>query len=272
MTTMRIRLAGDHSVYHCGSAAAFASLRGALSRRGELVNGEDYDELYVNGEGSMHHDSHVMSEKMKTLRQAIDSGRPAHLVNTIWQENGGEFDDVLRGLTSICVRETLSQRDLAERHGIPSEWRLDSSFHAELDAAAPVHDWRGRIVITDFFSREHGLWVRISRGSAEQAQYVDMRDLSWSSLVASLATARMLMTGRHHAVYAACRARVPFVAVRGNTHKIEGLIAASGLPIPVADTLREVGDNVTWAKANRRVYEELFDWMAEQPAWTPPAA
>lgn len=267
--TMRIRLAGDHTAYHCGSAAAFAALRCALSRRGVLVEDDDYDELYVNGEGSMHHDSSAMGDKMKVLRQAIDSGRPAHLINSIWQQNGGAFNDVLKGLTSICVREPLSQRDLAARHGVQSEWRLDASFHGEIDAAAPAEDWSGRIVVTDFFSQEHNVWVRVTRGPAERGQYVDMRELSWSSLVASLATARMLMTGRHHGVYAACKAHVPFVAVRSNTHKIDGLIAASGLPIPVAETLREVGDGVTWAKANRVVYDDLFDWMAQQPAWTP---
>lgn len=265
----RIRLEGDHSVYHCGSAAAFSSLRQSLSREGTLVEDDSYDVLYVNGEGSMHHGSPVFARKMMLLQQAIDAGRPAHLVNSVWQENDGRFDVALKALTSVCVREPLSQRDLAERHGRQADWRLDASFHAEVDETAVGPDWRDQVVITDFHSSDMGVWFKVTRGTAERCPYVDMREMSWASLVKGLATARLLLTGRHHAVYAACKARVPFIAMRGVTHKIEGLIAASGLPIPVLDRLRDVEGRIGWAMENRTVYDELFDWMAQQPPWMP---
>jgi len=268
----RIRLEGDHSLYHCGSAAAFESLRTTLAQAGRLVNAdEDYDELFVNGEGSMHHGGPGFVKKMQLLQEAVASGRRAHLVNSVWQQNDGTFDAVLKRLTSISVREPLSQRDLADRHGTDAPWHLDASFYAAIDesASAPAEDWHGRVIITDFYAADLDVWFKVTRGPAERCHYIDMRDMSWSSLVKSLATARLLLTGRHHAVYAACKARVPFIAMRGNTHKIDGLIAASGLPIPIVDRLWDLEAHIVSAKASRAMYDELFDWMSRQPAWTP---
>ena len=51
----RIRLAGDHSSYHCGSAAVVQTIAAELRRHGEIVTDDAYDVLVVNGESSMHH-------------------------------------------------------------------------------------------------------------------------------------------------------------------------------------------------------------------------
>ncbi|MHC1999563.1 polysaccharide pyruvyl transferase family protein [Methylobacterium sp. CM6241] len=266
---MKARLLGDHSAYHSGSEAAFLTLKRTVSVSHEITEKDDYDILFVNGEGSMHHNCKDYVEKMTALKTALDDGRKAALVNTVWQENGSTFDATLRRLHEVVVREPKSQADLLGRHQVSSRVHLDLSYYAEIDEDAPVTDWSKQIVVSDFHHREQDFWYRITRGPLAQRTYFDMRDHSWSSLVRSLRTCRLVVTGRHHAVYAACVARRPFVAMTGNTHKIEGLIAASGFPIPVVTSIREASKTLHWALENRGMFTEFFHWMDEYPRWAP---
>jgi hypothetical protein len=53
----------------------------------------------------------------------------------------------------------------------------------------------------------------------------------------------------------------------GNTHKIEGLLAMAGVDIPVCRHPRELRETIIWARKNKAVYQQLFDWMEAQPRW-----
>lgn len=266
---LKARLAGDHSAYHCGSAAAFATMKRLVADRFDIVEGDDFDVLYVNGEGSMHHDSAHFTGKMELIKGAIDAGKQAYLVNSVWESNSNRYDDTLARMSGITVREAASQQALKDRHGIDAAMALDLSYHAIIDEDAPCHDWSGQVMITDFFARDLGFWYRATSGPLTARSYVDMRDMDWSTLVRSLRGCRAIITGRHHAVYAACVARKPFVAVAGSTHKVSGLIAASGLPIPTLASPRDANATLRWAMANRALFQEFFHWMDEVPPWRP---
>src|SRR4051812_14532777 len=102
----RILLLGDHSGYHCGSAAVGAFLKSTLGATGDLVaEGQPYDCLVINGEGSMHHGSPTFHNKRKALQEAVQSGRKAWLVNTLWQKTPADYDAILPRLQQILVRE-----------------------------------------------------------------------------------------------------------------------------------------------------------------------
>ena len=73
--------------------------------------------------------------------------------------------------------------------------------------------------------------------------------------------------GRHHGVYAACRAEVPFLAYGGNSHKIEGLIASAGVNIPVFERPDNLAEQIERCLSLRSEYDALFHWMASQPKW-----
>lgn len=266
---LKARLAGDHSAYHCGSAAAFATLKRLVEGCYEIVESDDFDVLYVNGEGSMHHDSPHFTGKMELIRAAVDAGKRAYLVNSVWESNGNHYDDILTRMTGIIVREAASQSELKQRHGIDAAMALDLSYYAIIDEDAPCLDWRGQVMITDFFARDLGFWYRATSGPLTARSYIDLREHGWSTLVRSLRSCRAIITGRHHAVYAACLARKPFVAVAGSTHKVSGLIAASGLPIPTLASPRDANATLRWAMANRDLYKEFFDWMDTVPPWRP---
>jgi hypothetical protein len=89
----------------------------------------------------------------------------------------------------------------------------------------------------------------------------------WSYIVNSLQCANLYVTGQHHSVYAACRARTPFAVFEVNTHKLRGLFKWAGVNIPIAKTRQQLAEVIEWAKNHKDVYERLFDWMEEQPVW-----
>lgn len=272
---MRVRAVGDHSVYHGGCRAVWEVLTNALSANGGRIVGDDsdYDVLVVNGEGNMHHGSAGCRRKIAAIEAALREGRAAYLVNTVWQENPPDFDDLLKRCASISVREIMSRDELAERHGVQSTICLDYSYFAPAPEDERGADFRGEEAETDYFSAEHGDF----RPFPESAAYggrapFSLKDGRWPRLVASLRTASLLVTGRQHAVYAACRARTPFAAIEGNTHKIRGLIKTSGIDIPVAEKPEELPAIIDFARANGDRYQRLFDWMDEEAARTPPTS
>jgi hypothetical protein len=262
---LRIRLAGDHSSYHCGSAAVAQTISAELRHHGEIVTGDDFDVLVVNGEGSMHHGGRAFHDKMLQIEAATAAGRQAYLINTVWQDNPHDFDSALAKCRQVVVREVLSQSALAQ-HGVAAEIVPDLSYFAPI-SKGDVIDFKGGIVMTDFLSREFGSFVRLRSRWAERYPFVDMRAMDWSTLVRSLKTARLLVTGRHHAVYAACKARTPFLALAGNTHKIEGIIATAGADIPAFKKFSELKVSMDETENWRGRYDRLFDWFEEQKPW-----
>jgi tetratricopeptide (TPR) repeat protein len=238
-----------------------------ICAHGSISTGHDYDVLIVNGGGSMHHDSLGCLRKIGELEEGVLRGKPVFLVNSVWQENSAATASILPSINHIVVRETASQQDLARNHGIDAVVRIDVSYWAELDEKASFTDHAGAIVATDFFSREFNAFVRPSEGPLAKYPYIDLYAGNWSTLVKSLSTAKLLLTGRHRGVFAACRARRPFVALAGDTHKIEALIAMSNLPIPVCKRAGELPDMIKWALKNEALYARFFTWLDDQPVF-----
>ncbi len=262
---LRIRLIGDHATYHCGSAAVVDVISAELRRHGEIVPGEDFDVLVANGEGSMHHGSAVFRDKMRAIEAAAAKKRPTFLINTVWQDNPHDFDSALATCRQVVVREVLSQRAIAQ-HGVRANVSPDLSYFALVGDGETI-DFKGGVVLTDFLSQDLGGFVRLRTRWAESYPFLDMRAMDWPILVRSLKTARLLLTGRHHAVYAACKARTPFLALAGNTHKIEGIIATANADIPVFRKFSDLKAAIPQVEGWRSRYERLFDWFERQEPW-----
>jgi hypothetical protein len=237
-------------------------LRRVLDENGWTVAkpGDEYDALVMNGEGSMHHGQPIFHTKMRQLAMALDAGKRAYLVNTVWQENPSDYDEVLRGLSGMTVREVMSQRDLFDRHGITARVIPDLSLYAPLPRWAWSTNFRRNAAITDFYFPDGDRFGRADEIMPE-ARFLHFRKASWAQAVSSLKTASLLVTGRQHGVYAACRARVPFVASEGNTHKIEGLIRSADAAIPVARNPAEIPAILPRVPELKREYDRLFDWL-----------
>ena len=264
----KVRVLGDHSDYHCGSWAAIESIRQNCLRSGYRLAGryEPFDILVVNGEGSMHGSRsarrNVFVKKMEVLKRATDAGIPAYLVNTVWQNNVSTYDAVLRKLSGIQVREAESQNDLLKAHGVPSVVKIDASFFLPVEQPQAA-ERSARIVLTDFFMNEGGTFETHALDLGD-TEFVSMKQISWPGFVAKLAKSRLLVTGRHHAVFAACKARTPFIVLKGNNHKVTGLLETAGVKLPVAQRLEEIPALVAEAGKYQAAFEALFDWMHAQ--------
>ena len=203
---------------------------------------------------------------MSLIEDALARGSRVILLNSVYQENPKESAEILARCDYVSVREVLSQRELAE-HGIQARLHIDHSFWSAVDERAPFRDFSGQTVFTDFWSRDFGNFGKLNSVEARKFPYLDLREMSWSSVVKSLRTASLLVTGRHHAVYAACKAEIPFVALKGNSHKIEGLVMSSSAKIPIHSSMENV---MTAVRDSAIVYDEfvkLFSWMKKQPRW-----
>jgi len=204
----KLCILGDHSKFHSGCKAVMRTLWRLANEKGwQIVRDcESCDALLVNGEGSMHDGSKRFHEKMNSLKQAVTHGKPAYLVNTVWQDNPHDYDDLLQQLSGIFVREVLSQKELLEKHGVQSTTFPDASFFAPLDRWTIPHHFHGRPAVSDFLVEPKRINGRRNIFQRLDHMFVEAEPLpfcrwSWGKNIASLRTARYLITGRHHAVY-----------------------------------------------------------------------
>ena len=54
-------------------------------------------------------------------------------------------------------------------------------------------------------------WVRFSSGRYSDTKYIDLKSLSWGEILNELSDLDMLITGRHHAIYACLITKTPFI-------------------------------------------------------------
>jgi hypothetical protein len=208
----------------------------------------------------MHHGSSAFRRKMERLQEALEAGKPAYLVNTVWQDNPSEFDDTLRRLSGISARDVFSQQELLERHGIAAKVLPDVSCADPLPSFTLRKNYRGRPAVTDFWFPDRNSFAEGAEMFPD-AQRLPFRGWSWGRAVASMRTSSCLITGRQHAVYAACRARTPFIASEGNTHKIAGFLKTAGVDIPVASHPTELRSMRDVPQRYETEYKRLFDWL-----------
>jgi len=272
---VRVYFCNDTSKYHAGSAAVCHFIREQLARRGHVVVEEslaepflpirDCEAVLVNGEGTFHHNSKRAQGLLRILEKAQQMGKATFIVNTLWQAMDRSWRHVLRRLDGFIVREVLSRQEVERDAGIVPTVRLDFSYWAM--PAPPGNDCPKQMRATDFYSKEFGCFVRPMGGWLSRIPFLDMKNMDWKGLFENLENTSLLVTGRHHGVYAAAKAKVPFVAMSGNTHKIEGLIRWSGIDIPLANSPAELRSLVQEVEKTRPPYEALFEWMDSQPMW-----
>lgn len=263
----QVFIVGDHSKLHCGCQAVINYLKDIIvNQKFNIVDSmEISDIVIVNGEGTMHHNSRGYQAKMNSIKLAQQIGKKTYLVNTVWQENNSNYDGILDQLDGLVVRESASQRDLMVNHKVNSIVRIDCSYFCKLNETEIGKNLDSKICITDFYSKDFGGWVRYTGGNRSRHVYLDMKHFTWSGFVNTLKTSSLLITGRQHAVFAACRARIPFVALESNTHKISGFVKMSKIPIPVCETPKDITEAIKWAKNNYSAYQKFFDFLDEQP-------
>lgn len=277
---MKAILFNDTSAYHKGCShvvryiheeltscghEVWASVPSADLRKGiadkelnMLINRSDI--VVVNGEGTMHHDAPAARFILKILSRALEYKKQVFLINTVWQEmtlNKSEIK-VLQN-TYISVRECLSQEAL-KKDGIESEVHLDLSYYEDIE---DIPRDSIPLAVGGFFRKQPYRPLKVT--------IVDIFKTSWGGVVNRLRYTDWFITGRHHEMYAAAKARCNFVAFSGNTWKNEGLIKTAGVDIPIGPfniEYSKIPDHMQKCLDKKDEYTKLFDWMERQPRFT----
>ena len=228
---------------------------------------KESDAILVNGEGTMHHNFGATTYfLLPKLEEAQWDGKKTYLINSVWQEMTNEYDEMLRNLDYLSVREVLSQRELKEKHDVDANIHLDLSYNLHVPSKLCENKF-GRIT-GQFKGREHY--------EREGYRQVNIFEMEWKRIVDLLANSEYLITGRHHEMYAACRARCPFLILDNikefSTHKNRGFIETSGFDIPIVEQATEEeiihAEKLMIGKIQDRTYQKLFNWMMEQPRFS----
>lgn len=229
------------------------------------INVNDYDLIILNGEGSMH-SSNVRPKMIKwlsLLNEAFDKGIKTALVNTVWQNNSPEVTKMLEKISYVSVREIKSKNEILKIINKHIDVFLDLSYY--IDPVYSDNVKESNIVVGNRY---------VDRGSilfnnfGEDAQ-IDIFTEDWNTIVSKLKKSKILITGRHHEMYAACKARCPFVILEGNSHKNQGLIETFNIQIPVLpidSNINEISRAIVWTQNNTEQFENLFNSMESYPA------
>lgn len=250
---MNVLLLNDTSSYHCGCKEVVKYLLDKYKGTDTIITGgridninwRSYDLVILNGEGTLHHNRPNAFKFLTALRSAQSAGCRTIIVNTVWQEMSHDFDDVLQRCETITVREVYSQQEIA-KHGISASVFPDLSYLNKVDLKefqhVPVYE---------------GQYFFKGRDETGGHPRIDIFKQSWSEIVNRLRNSDLLITGRHHEMYAACVAKCKFLTKPGNTWKNEGLLASAGVVIPFDI------DGVLAGKYNSE-YEQLWQYLDDK--------
>ena len=206
------------------------------------------DGIVVNGEGTIHHGAGM--PYLALLLAAKRIGKGAALVNALLEALPTAAGHPLSQLDVFTVRDPRSQRE-AERIGASAIVEPDAIVEARFGETVE-RDFQGRAVISDAHW-EGGIDIvetlRIS--PPVPMDYWRMDDfIDWRTAVASLRTASVYITARHHGVYLAMLAGIPFVPLPANTHKIHGTLEMLAYPEEVCTHPRHVAAQIQRALAD----------------------
>jgi len=224
---------------------------------------ERCDAVVVNGEGTLHHGSGT--EYFAVLGAAQHLGKASLIVNAVFEAHQG-WADVLSKLDDFCVRDARS-RECAERAGFQCRVLPDSLLAAQFDVT-PYIDLTDKVVVSDWHpARDHdvGETMRgILRGLPDAFYFPLLHGIhahTWRGAIAVWAKAAWIITARHHGVYMAALAGKPFVALPSNTLKIQGLLEAADVKIPVCTTINEVIAARAYSLERPEEYQKLRDYF-----------
>lgn len=261
---MKVLLLNDTSSYHSGCAQVINYLRSRVDIFASVSSSVPYvdrsllegvDILVINGEGTMHDDALRARDLISVAKEAkLVFGIKTFLVNSVWQRNDLLTEDLVY-FDYISVREVLSKDEITRVIDIGVDISLDLSYYVDV----PYKEFERSDILCGNYFRSG----RLIRGVGGDG-YIDIFGESWENIVNRLRHSNLLVTGRHHELYAACKARCPFIVLEGNTHKNSGLMETFGVNIPVLG-MRASIEEIKFAISSYRdylgEYEKLFNSM-----------
>lgn len=216
------------------------------------------DIVIVNAEGTIHHNSPYA---LSLLNIVNFTQKPTILMNMTYQNNSQNFAELVQRFTKIYVRESLSQNELLklniEAQVIP-DMTFSSSYNIQgvrrsiyitdshdiqlsekLYMIASKQHLQFLPIIAPFLKYTHikGLWKKIRfslirkygkylnilfKFSYPYLRYICV--LPEKQFVEEVGKSQLIISARFHALCIAMQTMSPFIILKSNTHKIEGLL------------------------------------------------
>lgn len=267
---MKILLMNDTSHVHAGCVKVIDFYKeqfkdhdlDILPRKEKIEDTSMYDLIVVNGEGTMHDDAPKAYEMLEVLSNAKCK---TMMVNSVWQNNSPELTEMLMNVDYVSVREIRSKREILSVIDRQVDVYLDFGFFHDVPKSSTKIKYER---VTG--NRMGSIRDKPKVHSVGETHTVDIFTQSWEELVQELRKTRVFITGRHHELYAACKAGCNFVILEGNTHKNSGLFETFGLDIPclpmdaTTEQIQEAIDNIDMYQLYQQ--ELLFYYMRQQKA------
>jgi hypothetical protein len=257
---------------HAGCRAVMRSLRAELSEFSEIIATHSVgstkidseamahcDAVVVNGEGTIHHDSPRANFLLMALAMAQAAGKRSALINAVYQQEQLPMPMVLQQLDLFSVREVRSAAWARGHGGRPWVYVDSAADRLQLQDVPAMRAVEGVVKGGVHPKAPSATWL-----DTVEAPQLDLSTGTLDQIVSTLRQAEIYVTGQHHGVYAAALAGIPFVAMTSNSHKVEGLIEWSGLPIPVVTQLSELPAALEFARSERGVFKAFAEFIANQ--------
>ena len=251
-----IYIYGDHSNWHCGSKAVIQYIKHIIKAEGHTLSSyKESDCVLINGEGSIHDNCY---DKIYAGAKSIIDGKEVHLINSVWERNSGYQKNLIKCFSSVVVREICSFNNIKNIRP-DAKVCFDFSYFYPIEMPKVTYEnygWGGSFwKIPDAEKYIKNKYNAISVNIKEEN--------CWQKYLNKLSSCKMLYTGYHHAVIASCKLRIPFIALKGNTDKVLGIIKMSNANIPVANNLKEFYSLIDNPPPQKE-YDKLFDFLASQ--------
>lgn len=264
---MNILILNDTSKYHNGSLQVINVLKKyfeghnvILTKKAKELYLKDIDFLVINGEGTMHDDAKKVKSMLNLATYAKRNLQiKTALVNSVWYNNSQHLTEQLKYFDYIGVREILSKKAIQDVIKKEVNVHLDLSFFVDV----PWIKYDSKSIVTGNYYLD-GKSRKLITGVGEDG-YVDIFSEDWNTIVNKLRHSKVLVTGRHHEMYAACKARCPFIIIDGNTHKNSGLFETFNVKLKTIDRTSSLDDiKKAINNMNLEEYNKLFEKMSKE--------
>ena len=224
------------------------------------------DLILINGEGTLHHGRRKGRWLLEVATSEHLDGIPKAVVNAVWQDNPGDWAELLAKFDLVATRDSRSASLAKSATGRDVRWMPDFSLYAKVErknlarngivigdsASGATSSELGKlgsdlqsaghdVTLVPVVTSDHGqqnktgwkalrLKLRLWRIAAAQ------KNLSKTNFVANvdeylacLQSASVNINGRFHSICLSLATYTPFIAFSSNSWKIEALIEDVGL-------------------------------------------
>lgn len=269
---MNVLLLNNTELYHSGSYAVISFVRQYFKEDNLIilksikqVDFSNIDLVILNGEGSTHNIDNrpKVLRWLEILNEAAEYGIKTAVINSVWENNSKSVTGLLKKIDYVSVREILSKNQILEHIDRPIDINLDLSYFYPIRKT--LHLRKGIISGNAWSEKEKPKISGINEDGS-----IDIFTQSWEEIIKILSASELVVTGRHHEMYAACKAECPFIVFKGNSHKNQGLLKTFKIDIPVLESATTVNEILNFANSISLYQEEYSQLFFKMKVCTPP--